>query len=197
MTEQNLYEDKALFLRIAQGDEASFTELFHGYTPKLLAYLVKITRDERLARELVQETLLKIWIKREHLQHVSSPSAYLFRLAGNLATDYFREERARRKLYGRMPVTEESPFMDTGEVIAAREVAGIIARAVEALPGRQQEVYRLSREQGLSHEEIAARMNISVSTVNNQIGTALKSLAGIIAKETGLSAAVTLVLLAI
>jgi RNA polymerase sigma-70 factor (family 1) len=194
------YDDKALFQRVSDGDEASFTALFHSYTPRLYAYLIKVTRDEHLARELVQETFLKLWTKRDYLKELDSPSAYLYRIAANLSINHFKQEHNRKRIRDELQAEGAGAFstenhFSTEEVITGREVSGIIARAVASLPEKRQEIFRLSREQGLTHDQIATRLGLSVQTVKNQVGSALKAIQAAISKETGLSIAVVALLL--
>lgn len=192
MQENSSYDDKLLFEQIARGDETAFTQLFNNYAPRLLSFLRKITHSEEQARELVQETFLQIWVKRGNLTSVEQPMAWIYRVASNLSLTYLRNEGNRRRImqmqFAGRPEATDLPQLET------KELHLIIRRAVETLPAKRQEIYRMSREEGLTHQQIADRLGISLQTVKNQIGSALKIIQEHIGRETGLSIATLMVL---
>lgn len=179
------YENKDLFLRIANGDEQAFTEIFHIYTPKLLPYIIKIARKEQLAEEMVQETFLRLWINRAKLAQVDQPSSWLFRVASNVTVTYLKTQLNRKRLLTKVQVEEEEDTVS--QKIHSKELVLLIQHAINLLPEKRQEIYRLSREAGLTHQQIADQLGISINTVKNQLGMALKFMQEHISKETGLT----------
>jgi RNA polymerase sigma-70 factor (family 1) len=197
LSDIHAYDEKQLFARMSEGDEASFTRLFHLYNPRIYGQLLKLTKDEHKARELVQETFIRLWTRRALLKGMEHPAAYLARIASSIFINQLESESARRRretAYAAGPIESNSP---TEQFLEAREVSGIIDRAVSALPEKRQEIFRLSREGGLTHEQIATRLGLSIQTVKNQVGTALKAIQAAISRETGLSIAAVAVLLSI
>lgn len=195
LTEHPYSEDNALFRAIADGDEAAYTQIFHLYTPRLLPFILKITRDEHLAREMLQETFLRLWTKRDLLQQVERPAAWLFRIATNICLTYLRTQATRNRLQGK--VQEKQPgqgYSSAVEVLETKEMVLLIRQAVDALPPKRQEIYRLSREQGLSHQQIAEQLQLSLSTVKNQLGFSVKFIQEYLHQATGLSLAVVAIL---
>lgn len=180
-------DEKALFRRIAADDHDAYTHIFHLFTPRLLPYILKITRDEQLAREMLQETFLRLWMHRADLLTVELPDSWLFRIAANLCLGHLRTRATHDRL---QPVLEERTGgrRDDGpvETLEGRDLGRLIQRAVSELPTKRQEIYRLSREQGLSHGEIAEKLGIAVSTVKNQLGTSLKYIYDRLHDQTGL-----------
>lgn len=185
LTEDRQYEDLQLFGLIAQGDEAAFTKLFYQYTPKLIPFLNKLTKNEQLAKEMLQETFLRLWTNREELLKVQSPSSWIYRLASNVSIDYLRVQSNRRRILKTVEVNDTSE--NVNETVDANQLKSIIHTAVDALPGKRRQIYRLSREHGLSHQQIADELKISINTVKNQLGMALKSIQEHISRETGLT----------
>ena len=185
MLHDHPYQDLDLFKRIAQGDEQAFTEVYYQYTPKLIPFLNKLTRNDQLAKEMLQETFLRLWTSREELLKVQSPSAWIYRLASNVSIDYLRVQGNRQRILKTIEVSDSGDQVT--ETVDARQLKSIIHTAVVQLPEKRQEIYRLSREQGLSHQEIADELGISINTVKNQIGMALKSIQEHISRETGLT----------
>ncbi|HEX9503141.1 MAG TPA: RNA polymerase sigma-70 factor [Patescibacteria group bacterium] len=188
-------EDNALFLQIAGGDEASYTQIFHLYTPRLLPFIYKITRDEHLAREMLQETFLRLWMKRADLLRVERPASWLFRIAANICLTHLRTQATRHRLQNKVEEKQATnQYSSAVEVLESKEMDRLIRKAVAALPARRQEIYRLSREQGLSHQQIADQLQLSVSTVKNQLGFSIKFIQEYLHNATGLSLAVLVAL---
>jgi RNA polymerase sigma-70 factor (family 1) len=192
LTPYSQYDDKALLLKVAEGDEKAFTELFHMYTPQLLPFVIKLTRDEHLAQEMIQETFLRLWVNRAELVNVNEPASWVFRIAANVSITWLRKQSNRRRLLEAVEVKEASDGVI--EKLESKELTLIISKAVEALPERRKEIYRLSREQGCTHQQIAEKLQLSTTTVANQIGISLKFIREFINKETGLSMVTLLIL---
>lgn len=138
-----------------------------------------------MGQEMIQETFLRIWINRAELTAVQHPSAWIYRIASNVSLTYLKMQGNRRRLLQEVQISETSESLS--EVIDSKELRLIIQRAVALLPDRRQEIYRLSREGGLSHLQIAGQLHLSQNTVKNQIGIALKFIQEFINKETALS----------
>jgi len=190
-TEYAYNEDNTLFLAIAGGDEAAYTQIFHLYTPRLLPFITKITRDEHLAREVLQETFLRLWMKRDQLPQVERPASWLFRIAANICLTWLRTQATRHRLQDKVEEKQAAQkYSSAVEVLESKEMDLLIRQAVEALPARRQEIYRLSREQGLSHQQIAEQLQLSISTVKNQLGYSIKFIQEYLHHATGLSLAV-------
>lgn len=191
----NIHNETALLLKIAAGDEKAFTELFHTYTPKLLPFVTKLTRNEHMAQEMIQETFLRLWINRAELVKVNDPASWIFKIAANLSITWLRKRSNRERLLERIAANEATGANLVGENLETKELTLIVRKAVETLPERRKEIYRLSREQGLNHQQIAEALQLSANTVANQIGISLKFIRDFIAKETGLSMVTLLILL--
>lgn len=195
MSQGNTYNDDLLFRQIAEGSENAFTEVFKRYTPRLFSYMVRIVKDEQLAKEFVQETFLRLWVHRDQLREIRLPGSWLFRIAANLSIEHLRKEAIRNNLQDKVYARMKPGEFGVTEVVEERELAGIIRRAVDSLPDKRKEVYLLSREAGLSHQEIADQLGIAVTTVKTHIGLALQAIREQLHNQTGLSIAVLALLL--
>ena len=182
-----IYDDHYLFQQVAKGDEAAFTQLFHSYTPKLFPFITRFTRNDTIARELVQETFLQLWKNRTELDKVNQPSSWIFRIAANVSISWLRAKGRQQRMLSAVTDSAIPGDTDMADNLEAKELTGIIHRAVDLLPEKRQEIYRLSREHGLTHQQIAEKLDLSQNTVKNQIGIALKFIHEHIKRETGLS----------
>ena len=166
---------RELFLRVRQGDEAAFEQLFKRFYSPLATYALGFVQSRDAAEDVVQEVFLKLWEIRQRLPDADSASAYLYRAVRNRALNQLRRLRLSAKWRREtLPETEAAPAADRSAEEA--ELAELIRRAVSDLPPRTREVFLLSREQFLTYPEIAATLSISVKTVETLMGRALKVL---------------------
>jgi RNA polymerase sigma-70 factor (ECF subfamily) len=152
-----------------------FDELFLAHYARLCQFAYRITRSRAAAEDIVQDLFLALWSRQGALD-LADPLPYLYASVRNRAITHGRRERwrfltltsrAADLVSERSPAAEES---DLGELTVALE------RAVQALPGRRRLIFTLHREQHLTYAEIAATLEISIKTVETQMGRALKSL---------------------
>lgn len=183
MANQNLHTDQELFRQIAEGDEHAFREIFYRYGAIIHPFILRMVKNEAVGREIVQEVFLRLWLKRETLAGIGNPSAWIYRVASNLALTHLR----RRQLEARVlqGLRDTQPADPAHEALLMKELETLIHRAVEGLPPQRQKIFRLSREQGMSRKEIARHLHISENTVKNQLMISLKCIQEFIKKAGG------------
>lgn len=150
----------------------SFRTAFFCYQPRLVYFLVGLTHDKEVSRDIAQDLFLTLWKDREKLKDVRSFSSYLFQMARFTVYDYF-DRLAVSEKYTNEFLLEASISQSEEEALFARELQGIISRIVEQMSPQRKLIYQMSREQGLSNDEIATRLNISKRTVENHLTAAL------------------------
>lgn len=168
-------DSKELFDRLRQGDEQAYDSLFRDWYPSLVRASESIVQSRAVAEEIVQDVLLELWRRRESLVSSSSPQAYLFQSTRNRSLNHVRHERVVRQgePYARRPESMEPSALAQ---MVEDEMQAAVQRAVDRLPERCREVFQLSRTHGLRYSEIAEVLDISVKTVEAQMGKALKTL---------------------
>ncbi len=176
MNNTQLYSEELLLQQVAEGDEAAFRRLFELYTPRLHSFFLKMTKDVSLAKELVQETFLNVWLYRSSLQEVSRPSSYLYRIATNVAVRHLRKEDVQRQIIAGLSIKSQEQEMPLHHMLQVKELQQKITEAVNRLPPQQRQVFYLSREQGLTRSEIAQRMGLSEKTVRNHLTLSLRAI---------------------
>lgn len=163
-------KERALLCRIAQGDEAAFGELFQAYHQRLGAYVLRLTESRQATEEIVQDVFVKVWVRRATLVEIQHFDSYLFTAARNHVFNYIRNmarERDRQAALAAEVLVAETPEDDYHM---------LLDEAVAQLPQQQQRVYRLHKQEGLSHAEIASRMQLSVETVKKHMHLALRTI---------------------
>jgi len=161
---------------LKSGDQAAFTEIYNRFKGLLYIYACKITRDDDIAEDLVQDIFIYLWDKRQTINFTSSISSYLYSAIRYKFFDLVDKQKVRADY-----VSAFQAFLDEGErqtdnYISEKELSAVIEREVNNLPAKMREVFLLSRKEYLSNKEIAERLDISEKTVKNQISTALKTL---------------------
>ena len=158
---------------IKEGNREAFYKVFEQYHSKLYQYIYKYTRSAYYAEETVQLTFIKLWEKREGLSEQYTISAQVFRIARSILVDLIRKEKIRDTQ--ELSDTFVSGFL-TEESFIYKEELGSVLSAIEELPAQCQQVFKLSRFNNLSHNEISAQLSISPKTIETHISKALKYL---------------------
>ncbi len=165
---------KGLLLKVAEGDENAFGQLFKIYYNLLGDFIMRITESELLTQEIVQDVFLKIWLNRSSLSDIVSFKAYLLVVARNHAFNCLKQiarEKNRKKEWINTVLYHASNYVEEATNI---ENDYLIDEAVELLPPQQKKVYILSRKNGMKQQEIATELNISLETVKKHMVLALR-----------------------
>ena len=176
MVSEPLYNEKQLLLKISEGDGDAFQHLFDRYYGVIYSASFRYLKVHELAEDMAQASFLKIWEKRNNLSHVERFDHYLFRIAHNEMADHFRKNSKRDKHIQRIQELFEEETGSPEELLISKQKRTLIADVISGLPPQQQTAYKLSRDEGLSYQEIAERMQLSINTIKVHISQALKSL---------------------
>lgn len=170
------HEDLALIRRLKKDDQAAFRLIFYKWSDKLFAFCFRFLKNTQVAEEIVQETLIQLWINRTRFDEQYPISPYLFAVCRRLALNELRRasvsQNASSILQHQMVISVNS----TEDDIALAELDQVIEDALALMPKQQRQVYRLSRQRGRSLNEIAAEMGILKNTVKKHLSEALKAL---------------------
>lgn len=169
--------EKQLLQQIADGHEPSFRVLYDRYWARLYNYLMRITKSHEITEEIVTDVFLKLWTGRELLQNIQHMDGFLRRVAYNKAMDFFkissRDARLQQVIAGRMADAADA---DADRRLLENEYRHILQQAIQQLSPQRRLIFTLSREEGLTHEQIARQLHLSRNTVRNSMAEALKSI---------------------
>jgi len=175
MQQSTLHDDKKLFEAIAEGNEAAFEILFHRYVPKVEPVIRKIVQSDAVAKDLVQDIFLILWLGRTKLAEVESPSHWIFRIVYNRAYSWLEQQTVQNKIHSQISINQQQYSLQTEENVLFGETSRLVREAIHLLPPQTQKIYRMSREEGLKNADIAESLQISVNTVKNTLVNAGKS----------------------
>jgi RNA polymerase sigma-70 factor (family 1) len=171
---EQLHNEKELLIRIADGDEAAFSELFHFYTARLHLHVASLVKSAPIAEEIIQETFLRVWMNRDKLPGIEFPRAWIFSIASNICFNHLRQQLRKEKHLRVLASRAEDSQNEIPVLTELKEIKTAIHDAVDHLSGQRRLIWLLYREQGLRQSEIASQLNISVSTVKNTIAQSLE-----------------------
>lgn len=166
--------DESLYRAVRAGDEDAFRRLYLKYHAKLFAFCYGLTDDEETAKDLVQETFIVFWERRDTLVTDYSLIAYLFKIARNQCYHYLQSRKRSptcdletlRLSEIELNYYNEETVTDS---LYLTEVKDAYEKAVEKLPPQCQAVYRMNRKEELKSRDIADRLSLSLRTVESHL----------------------------
>ncbi len=165
--------DKAL---LQAGDYSAFEDMFHEWYNPLCRYAYSILQDVSEAEDVVQHTFYKLWDQHKEIEIRTSINSYLYRMVHNACLNRVKHLKVRKEHIAEYATEKESAEHNTDLTLMRSELQKRIDSAIENLPPRCREVFKLSRFEQRSHAEISDQLGITVNTVETQIVKALRSL---------------------
>lgn len=180
--------DSAFISRIQSGDKEAFSELYHTYFPRLCDFVYRYVKTKAVCEGLVQDLFLNIWGRHDKWDPKGTPKSYLYKAARNRALDYLKHLQVEREYLQVQKIEiarereslistqfhslsqQENPSACDPDIIEA------VNQAINQLPGQRRVIFLMSREDGLTYREIAEVLDISIKTVETQMGRSLKFL---------------------
>jgi len=164
-----LYDEKALLTKAATGDRKSFAELYSGYLNNVYQFIFPFTKSREETEEIIQDVFVKIWERKEKLAEVDSFKSYLFKAAKNKLISEVRHLQIRHRVMSEVKRNSEVSNETSNSGIDYKAYYQVVQKAIEKLPPKRKLIFRLSTENGLSHDEIANQLKVSKSFVKNQL----------------------------
>lgn len=159
---------------LSLGDITAFEMLFRTYYQPLCNYAYTFLQDREDAEEVVQSTFLLVWEKKDVLAIRTSVRPYLYAMVRNACLNVIKHEKIKQRHAGEELALADRSHDSVSHTVASNELEYRIKEAMEALPEQCRMVFKLSRFEELKYSEIAAQLSISVKTVENHMGKALK-----------------------
>ena len=162
--------EKKLLALISKGDEKAFQSIFTSYYEQLFNYILSIVKSKQVAEELVMDVFLKIWLGKEIIPRIEKFNAFIFRVAHNKSIDFLRsvarDPKFQDLLWEQIQLSNNTP---ADSIMMVREYEAKLREAVSLLSPQKKKIYQMSRDENMTHDDIAVQLNLSRHTINNHI----------------------------
>lgn len=182
-TVSNKSENDALLIKLKNGEASAFEEIYNQYRSKIYSYALKLCKSTVIAEEITQEVFIKIWQKRDQLNPELHFGAYLKKIVLNDVLNHLkkvaREKTLQDELFSYLSTIKNS----SEDRLLEKELLKTYEEAIAQLPPQKKIIYQLSRNEELTHDEIAQKLNISKNTVKNHMVEATKFIRQYVSKH--------------
>lgn len=167
--------EKHLLMQINNGDESAFKELFIIYRDRLFNYVFKVTKSREISEEIVMDVFLKLWDGKALVMEIENFPAFIFSIARNKSIDFLRKA-AKDKILQELIWNEVQMRDDvqSDDLVIVNDLKRELNVAVEKLSSQRRAVYKLSREEDMSYDQIAKHLHLSKNTIKNHIVASLR-----------------------
>ena len=170
------FQDEQIALLLSKKDEAAFEQVFKMHYKNLHAYAFTMLKDEDEAEEMVQQVFFKLWERSEHLSFSGSIAAYLYRAVHNESLNFIKHQKVKAGHQLHVAYSMKNKAEQAQPKMIRKELENKFREALNELPEQCRTVFQLSRFEDMKYKEIADKLDISVKTVENHMGKALKLL---------------------
>jgi len=160
--------EKELLCLISMGDRGAFSTLYSKYLNNIYRYIFSISYNKEVSEEIVQDLFLKVWENREKIKDIDAIKPYLYRSAKNLLLNHIKKSQAEVRKIDHYKIITPGSRETTDDEVRYNEYARIAQHAVELLPEKRKQIFKLHSNDDLSIDEIATKLSISKSVVKKQ-----------------------------
>jgi RNA polymerase sigma-70 factor (ECF subfamily) len=169
-------QEREVIEQLRDGSKEAFRLMFDEVGPKIYAFALSYLKNEFEAEELLQEVFLKLWEVRSSLDSSRNLKSFLFKICINLIYDFIRRKNIEQVYLDYSEKNNPSSGDNTWHEVIYNDMLNNLQQLIAAMPEQRQRIFRMSKEDGLSNEEIADRLNLSKRTVENQLYRAVSFL---------------------
>ena len=170
------FQDEQIAQLLSKKDEKAFEQVFNANYKNLHSYAFTILKNEEDAEEMVQQIFFKLWERSENLSISGPIAAYLYRAVHNECLNFLKHQKVRAGHQMHVAYSMKNSSEQEKGKMMARELENKFREALNELPEQCRTVFQLSRFEEMKYREIADKLDISVKTVENHMGKALKFL---------------------
>ena len=170
------FQDEQIASLLSKKDEAAFEQVFKTHYKNLHAYAFTVLKDEDEAEEMVQQVFFKLWDRSGHLSFSGPIAAYLYRAVHNESLNFLKHQKVKASHQLHVAYSMKNKTEHGQAKMMRKELENKFREALNELPEQCRTVFQLSRFEDMKYREIADKLDISVKTVENHMGKALKLL---------------------
>lgn len=176
MDMHNILHPDDILQRLAAGDEHAFREIYDRYWKVVYKAAMRYQSSSDLAVDVVQEVFCSLWDRRSQFLNVKNLESYLVTMTHHQVYAQFRKWATETRSREAYTESLASSVSDTDFIVRSSQYEEILTELVDKLPPQQKQVFKMAREEGMTHEAIARELNLSQGTVKNHMVRALQFL---------------------
>ncbi len=170
------FKEEQLLAALRRGDDKAFALIYNAFVGKSYNFVYALVKDEETAKDIVQDTFIKVYLKRDTISKAGSFSSYLYTMLRNAVLDFFDSESVKYRYLTKLKYSSDD-FADlVNDEMNASELREMIEKSLSGMPRQRQHIFKLSRYKGMPNKEIAKMFGISKRTVENHISNALRDI---------------------
>ncbi|UMB55445.1 RNA polymerase sigma-70 factor [Lutibacter sp. A64] len=181
-------EDALLVKQLSNGNERAFEKLYQKYKNDIYAFSFSLVKSKSNAEEILQDVYLNVWQNKHKINPDLSFKSFIFTCTRNACLNFLKravnEQTMKDAIFYKINTSSNSTILDH---IINDEYEVLRKKAIKKLPPKRKIIFKMSREEGKSYEAISAELNISISTVKNQMSKALDSIRNFLQVNTDLT----------
>jgi RNA polymerase sigma-70 factor (family 1) len=169
------FSQSVLIAHLKEGSQTALKNVYATFGDTLYINILKLVKDQTVAREILQDVFVRLWINRQKLEG-NNLGGYLFTISANCVSDYYRALKQNHAAKMQLIQTASAAYTHVEEQVFTKETAGQIKAAINSLPEKRRQVFELCKVRGKSYAEVSALLGISVSTINDHIVKATRTI---------------------
>jgi RNA polymerase sigma-70 factor, ECF subfamily len=174
------HEEKELLIRLIEGDSLAFEKIYYSYVERVYYFALRYLRNSADAEEMVQEVFAKIWESRKNINTELSFSGYLLTTTKNTIFNDHRKKVNHQAYCSYIIAYLQKSMQSVEDEVIYNDLMDLLNKTINELPPKRQEIFKMSRYQGMPYKEIAKKLAISEKTIETHIRLALRDIKGVL-----------------
>ncbi len=162
-----------LYEAIRNGDEAAFAEYYEGVQGSLIHFITRLTGDKAEAVNIAHDAFIKLWENREQIDRFNG---FVYTAATNTSLNMLKRRQVHAKYVSEQMFTKDGETASADQPIIYDELLTSIENIIEKMPPQRRRIFKMSRDESMTYQEIADRLHISYNTVKDHMQSALREL---------------------
>nr|WP_294876985.1 RNA polymerase sigma-70 factor [uncultured Pedobacter sp.] len=179
----DITEDIELLNKLRDGDQVAFAQIYNLYRSKIYLYACNLCKSAETAEEVVQEVFIRIWQKKDQINPELNFDAYIRKITLNHVLNHLKKIARDKVLQDEVLNYMDAIRHSTDESLLEKELLKTYDEAIALLPAQKKLIYQMSRNEEMTHEQIAEKLNISKNTVKNHMVVATKFIRSYVSKH--------------
>ncbi|MEJ2901103.1 RNA polymerase sigma factor [Pedobacter panaciterrae] len=179
----DITEDIELLKKLREGDQLAFAQIYNLYRSKIYLYACNLCKSAETAEEVVQEVFIRIWQKKDQINPELNFDAYIRKITLNHVLNHLKKIARDKVLQEEVLNYMDAIRHSTDDSLLEKELLKTYDEAIALLPAQKKLIYQMSRNEEMTHEQIAERLNISKNTVKNHMVVATKFIRSYVSKH--------------